>query len=66
MANPHVVHEVDAHLAYKLLGITYIPHYLDPNTYVGPGNVYMSKHHLELFGAERITMMLWPRRHARL
>lgn len=61
MAEYNFPHEVAPQNAYLMLGITYVPHYTARDTFVGPGNITLSKTYLELFGAERVTLPLWPR-----
>jgi hypothetical protein len=52
-------------LAYKLGGITYVPHYRNSSVYVGPGYHLTHKRYsaeqLVLAGAAAVTQMLWIR-----
>lgn len=52
--------------AFRLNGITYVPHYLDASLYVGPGynryNASMrSADELRRLGATPVSEFLWPR-----
>jgi hypothetical protein len=47
-----------------MLGLTYVPHYHIRDTFVAPGNVMLTLSHLQLFGAKRIILPLWPRRYS--
>jgi hypothetical protein len=51
--------------AYKLRGVTYIPHYLSPDAFVGPGYLKTRKKQssAELIsaGAVSVKEMLWHR-----
>lgn len=54
------------YIAFKLNGVTYLPHYQDSKLFVGPGypalnkNVYTSTQMLEA-GAKASIMHLWKR-----
>jgi hypothetical protein len=57
--------------AFKLNGITYVPHYKNKNLYVGPGYPVGAGNPLPKFsftarelidaGAEKLELPLWPR-----
>lgn len=52
--------------AYQVNGVTYLPHYRNESLFVGPGYPRLSNHvytaeDLNKVGANRITLMLWPR-----
>lgn len=50
---------------WELRGITYVPHYLNTEVFVGPGykegKVAYSAKHLKEHGAQPSTRMLWKR-----
>ncbi len=57
--------------AFKLNGITYVPHYKNRNLYVGPGypvgpgnplpkSSFTARELIDA-GAEKVELMLWPR-----
>lgn len=55
--------ELEPSPAYLLAGIVYLPHYTQPNTFVGPGGREFSVEYLRNFGAEKLILPLWPRAH---
>lgn len=44
-----------------LRGITYVPHYIQPGRFVGPGGHVYLPGELKFAGALEDTQMLWPR-----
>jgi hypothetical protein len=53
-----------AQMAYKLNGVTYLPHYRNASVYVGPGypkTPRYSAEQLALAGATAVNEMLWVR-----
>jgi hypothetical protein len=63
VANVSTPHEVESTACYTMLGITYVPHYLVKGMFVAPGNVMYPESYLTIFGAERVNLMLWPRKY---
>jgi hypothetical protein len=63
VASYNVPHELAPQTAYLLLGLLLVPHYCNKGMYVAPGNQVYPNTYLELFGAEKITLPLWPRKY---
>ena len=51
----------DKSYMYYLKGIPYLPHYTEKGVFVAPGNVEKREIELEVFGAIKKEVFLWPR-----
>lgn len=59
------VAEVEPQACYVMSGITYVPHYMFKGMYAGPGGIAWPESYLQIFGAERVMLPLWPRKYSR-